>query len=717
MVWVAPSGSVFAYIGSTDSWGENGRLLKVALLELLPSECARSSFDLGHVQTTLSLASASVSIHYGMAASLSLCFHVDIDSDTIWVERLGSPGHWIDAYVHPVRPFLRRVTTSEEAHAFVGQDPERMEIVVQPDTLFTRSQFVGLVHMNSGSLVDDSLRLQGLIGFRELVADPITGRATGCLVGAGRGMAVTASKLAHRHGPVRVAACADSYPVSQARLQVDKQRSVIAIEVTSGLHETIDSCVGFLERQRLEVGPDPRSDRHQRWWAGFWGRSKIELSGTQDAELISEACACHRYLLASAGRGAYPIKFNGATFNVPDFENGTRYDADYRRWGGSYWFQNTRLMYWCLGPAGDLEFLPALADLYLANLPLARERCRLYFGHGGAFFPEAMTPWGTYNFGNYGWSREGKHVSYVENRYIRWYWLSGIELVHLLLDSHLRRPDIGLLRSHTEPLAREILRFYDEHYPRHDANGHMVMTPAQALETWHEATNPAPDIAGLRAVCRRLAGLAELDRGLRSLVDRVNRRLPDLPRGSRPGGEILLPAERFTMDKNMENPELYAVFPFGLFGVHRAGLGLARRTFAARRHRLSFGWSQDAVQAACLGMASDARRILAGFIAAPFSGYRFPGFWGPNYDWTPDMDHGSSITLATQRMLLQSTAETVDVMPAVPAEWEGSFVLHAHHALRVHGEFSRGRVTRVDLDGASSDAKLAIHDPQVTEAQ
>ena len=45
---------------------------------------------------------------------------------------------------------------------------------------------------------------------------------------------------------------------------------------------------------------------------------------------------------ACGGRGALPIKFNGSIFTV---DTG-KLDADFRQWGGCYWFQNTRLAYW-----------------------------------------------------------------------------------------------------------------------------------------------------------------------------------------------------------------------------------------------------------------------------------------------------------------------------------------------------------------------------------
>ncbi len=64
-----------------------------------------------------------------------------------------------------------------------------------------------------------------------------------------------------------------------------------------------------------------------------------------EGEIISQGYALQRFITACAGRGTYPIKFNGTLFTV-DFEG----DPDYRRWGPEYWLQNTRLMYWPRSP-------------------------------------------------------------------------------------------------------------------------------------------------------------------------------------------------------------------------------------------------------------------------------------------------------------------------------------------------------------------------------
>ena len=56
---------------------------------------------------------------------------------------------------------------------------------------------------------------------------------------------------------------------------------------------------------------------------------------------MGKRLAPQRFIDACAGRGRYPIKFNGSIFTVP--YPGEPGDADYPRWGPGYWWQNTRL--------------------------------------------------------------------------------------------------------------------------------------------------------------------------------------------------------------------------------------------------------------------------------------------------------------------------------------------------------------------------------------
>jgi hypothetical protein len=94
------------------------------------------------------------------------------------------------------------------------------------------------------------------------------------------------------------------------------------------------------------------------------GSEKVE----SDAMAVSRAYALQRYINACAGRGAYPIKFNGSIFTVDGFEKGQERGPDYRRWGPGYWWQNTRLPYISMCTSGDFEMTKPLYKMYCQDL-------------------------------------------------------------------------------------------------------------------------------------------------------------------------------------------------------------------------------------------------------------------------------------------------------------------------------------------------------------
>lgn len=49
-------------------------------------------------------------------------------------------------------------------------------------------------------------------------------------------------------------------------------------------------------------------------------------------------------------------------------EENENFDADYRRWGGPYWFQNTRLAYWPMLAGDDYEMMQPFPRLLGAEL-------------------------------------------------------------------------------------------------------------------------------------------------------------------------------------------------------------------------------------------------------------------------------------------------------------------------------------------------------------
>ncbi len=428
-----------------------------------------------------------------------------------------------------------------------------------------------------------------------------------------------------------------------------------------------------------------------------------------EASYVSQVYHLQRFITACAGRGRYPIKFNGSLFTVPPgpAEN----DPDFRRWGPGYWWQNTRLPYMSLCASGDFDLQRPLFRMYGEELlPLCKYRTRLYLGHGGAYYPECMMFWGAVFSETYGWTPfEQREDKLQESGWHKWEWVGGLELCWMMLDYYEHTLDRDFLRRTALPFSREILTFFDQHYPT-NAQGKMVMYPSQALETWWHCTNAVPELAGCAAVSERLRSLplGLVPASDHELLQRVLTKLPSLPLRDINGQKALAPAEFFAHKSNIENPELYAVFPFRLLAFNRPNADWALAALAHRWDRGHSGWRQDDIFMTYLGLAEDARQAVVSRARSHDPGERFFAFWGPNYDWTPDQDHGGVLMKAFQSMLLQTDGRRIFLFPAWPKEWDVEFKLHAPEQTTLEGIYRNGKIVSLEVKPKSRRQDVSI---------
>ena len=427
---------------------------------------------------------------------------------------------------------------------------------------------------------------------------------------------------------------------------------------------------------------------------------------------VTNGYILQRYMNASSGRGNSPIKFNGSIFTVdteslPGDFNG--FDADYRRWGGPYWWQNTRLPYWSMLESGDFELMKPLFNMYSDALPLRKLATEEYYNHKGAFFPETMYFWGTYVDANYGRNRTGLSPGMTENEYIRYYWQNGLEISLMMLDYYSFTKDQSFLSETLLPVVSEILDFYDFHWTRDD-QGKIHFDPAMSLETYKEAVNPLPEIVGIRKVCSELLKLSDTaimnsqKEQWRRLIDE----LPEVPMHTIDGDWVLSPAHEYSGKQNTENPELYAIFPYRAYGVGKSDLEMARKTFDRRTSKETGGWQQNAIKAAYLGLTEEAAGLTTTNFNNSNSSYRFPAMWGPNYDWTPDQDHGTVAMIALQRMLLQYDNDEIHLLAAWPVEWDVEFRLYAPEETIVGCKVRNGEIVSLQVTPESRRKDIVI---------
>ncbi len=430
------------------------------------------------------------------------------------------------------------------------------------------------------------------------------------------------------------------------------------------------------------------------------------------AAYVSQMYHLQRFISACAGRGAYPIKFNGSLFTVPA---GAEDDPDYRRWGPGYWWQNTRLPYFSMCASGDFDLMQPLWRMYAGEvLALSTFRTKLYCGHDGAFLPECIYFWGAIFSETYGWTPfEQRTDKLQESRYHKWEWVGGLELCWMMLDYYEHTLNREFLQSTVIPFAHEILTFFDQHY-KTDAQGKLVMHPSQAVETWWECTNPMPELAGCVAVTERLLSLSSdaAPAAERELWQRLRDKLPPLPLRDVDGGKALAPAEKFDLKRNIENPELYAVFPFRLVALGRPNPEWGIAALEHRWDKGHQGWRQDDIFMAYLGLTEDASKGLIDRARHHDPHERFPAFWGPNYDWTPDQDHGSVLMKTFQAMLLQTDGRRIFLLPAWPKDWDVEFRLRAPYQTVVEGTYRGGKLQWLKVTPESRRGDIVdLHKP------
>jgi hypothetical protein len=708
--WAEPTGDILLYLSKTDSWSEDGRLLKLGRLRFhLPGLSADS---LKTFRQALYVDQGLILLEWGEgSAKLSIKVWVDANQPIIRVECESNSAFDLKVSLELWRTERKEMDGNVFHHGAIGKLTEKEPLFVEPDHILDGGKDNLLwCHRNEYSVWENTLKHQGLDSLINQSTDPLINRTFGAAV-QGNGLSAFDRKTLSSNQPQQLF-CIKIYPVTAQTKTLD--------EWTEEVKKSKKKCEQTNWKNAFE--------QHCQWWKAFQERSWIHLSGPNEAQTVSRGYLLQRFMNACAGRGSFPIKFNGSLFNVdgifqesiPNKEMiGKPYDADFRLWGGGYWFQNTRLIYWSLLKTGDFEFIKPWWEMFLSALPLAKERAEVYHNIDGAFFPETMSFWGSYLNINYGYDREGKEPGEVDNRYIKRYWQGGLELCAFLLEVYEYTNAQEFLQEKALPLIKPILSFYRAYFTEKDNDGKIRLSNTQSLETWHHAVNPLPDIAGLQWV---LDHLLELPEDILSTKDQVEfttfrSELPSLPKRSYVWQKKtkLLPALEYDINSNLENPELYAVFPYRFFGVGKPEVDTGRFTYETRREKRSGGWHQDGLQAAVLGLTEEAQKEAIHNFSNINPNCQFPAFWGPNYDWTPDMDHGSVAVLTLQNMLMQSDGDKIILLPAWPEEWDCDFKLHAPKQTVLEGKISKGKIEKLTVSPKERSDHVYLLDPESSE--
>ena len=485
------------------------------------------------------------------------------------------------------------------------------------------------------------------------------------------------------------------------------------------LNQLADNTLKQTEKDRLKT---------IRWWNDFWRRSFIRINedkpdGSSKPWQVGRNYQVFRYQLGCNAYGAYPTKFNGGLFTYdPEFVDNKRNEtADFRRWGGgSFTAQNQRLVYWPMLKSGDIDMMTPQFDFYLRILKNAELRTKVYWGHEGACFTEQMENFGLPVAFEYNWKRPANFDPGVEyNNWIEYTWETVFEFCQMMLDAErFEHQDI----TRYIPLIESSLRFFDEHYQylsalrttkTLDADGHLVLYPSTAAETYKVAYNSVTAVCGLKSVLTRLLELDStkyLTTDSRKHWGEMLTRIPPIYFREMNGHKVIAPAQSFERINNTEIPQLYPVFPWGIYGVGKPDLQVAIDTWhfgierPEQKHYQS--WHQDNIFCARMGLTDEAADLAIKKLGN--SSRRFPTFWGPGNDWVPDHNWGGSGMIGLQEMLMQTDGKTILLFPSWPKAWDVTFKLHAPYQTTIEATLKDGKLLQLTVTPESRKADVKI---------
>lgn len=740
-VWVEENGDLLFFISKTDSWSDAGRLLKLGQVRvrLKPSLAARP------FRQVLQLKDGQITIQSGADGSVTkLRLWVDANRPVIHIE--GESQKNIEAEISLII-WRTADRVMQESDAALGVKDGGIPVIEKADVVLSQKENkIVWYHRNEATTVPLSMKVQGIERATNLVHDPLMNRTFGGCI-SGSGLAQTAAGDA----------------TQSLTTNVRTRRLDVAIYILSAQTATIEQWKEKLHDIITAEKSRNRSEAwaaHCNWWDSFWKRSWICVQTPEDktqasaaeldtrlheredlqligkkglhgdthviptvsaepaGQVVTRGYALQRFITAAGGRGSYPIKNDGSIFTVNTRNPQSLQDADYRVHGPLYWFLDAATT--TCGPmlrSGDFDLLKPLFSMYRDMVPMAKERTKLYYQHEGLFIPATVNTWGTFSNDDYGWNRGNLPLGQQNNIYVRWLWQGGIELSSMLLDYYEATQSKSFLRDTLMPIADGVVTFYDQHYKR-DGKGKIRIDPACALESCHNVVNPMPEIAGLRYVIPRLLALPEdvTTPALRKAWSATLADLPEVPMSGEGDKKVLVAAEVIYDRQGDEQPELYGVFPYRLYALGTPGFEIGRRSvekYVPEQIQTMYpfdgkvgGWRLNSIQAAYVGKADQAARMMVSNFASFDSRSRFPAFWGPNQVWTPDISHGGVSMTTLQAMLLQVEGKKIFLFPAWPKDWDVSFKLHALYNTTVEVEMRDGKMILLKITPESRTADV-----------
>ncbi|WP_229755245.1 DUF5703 domain-containing protein [Hymenobacter cavernae] len=700
-VWVE-KGEVLFYVARSGTFDENNALLKLGRvrLKLTPNPFEGQSF-----KQELVLQDGYVKIS-GANGPLSAQVNVwvDVFKPVVHLEVASNQKLSAEASYETWR-FEDHVPKGKENNANSYKWAPQGDVRTFQDSVLFQNQGVVFYHQNRPQTVFDVVvRQQGLEAIKPQLFNPLQNLIFG---GALQGHNMTPAGITNgQYLDTR-------YKGWKIKSQAPAKSHAIALVLNTAKTGSVAQWQASLQQTIKLASANSKAARQRTlaWWHDYWNRSFVFIDPGQKAAntprwQAGQNYQLFRYMLGCNAFGEYPTKFNGGlfTYDPSRVDSTLKFTPDFRNWGGgTHTAQNQRLVYWPMLKSGDADLMRPQFTFYQQLLRNAELRSETYWHHPGACFTEQLENFGLPNPAEYGWKRPADFDKGMEyNAWLEYEWDTVLEFCLMMLETERYA---GQDATAYLPFIESCLTFFDQHYQylarqrgakALDGAGHLVLYPSSGAETYKMAYNSTSTTAALRTVLTRLLELppSYLTEQKRKDWTAMLSRIPPLNFRNVDGHPMLAPAKLWERVNNTESPQLYPVYPWGLYGLGKAGLDTARNTYLydadVQKFRSHIGWKQHNIFAARLGLTQETAELTVQKLQD--SGRRFPAFWGPGYDWTPDHNWGGSGMIGLQEMLLQTDGRKIFLLPAWPKDWNVHFKLHAPYQTTVEAVVKDGKV-------------------------
>ncbi|MBM81237.1 MAG: hypothetical protein CMJ78_11685 [Planctomycetaceae bacterium] len=550
--------------------------------------------------------------------------------------------------------------------------------------------------------------------------------------------------------------------------QIDERTRVLVAPAKRGKRTVFIASAGSLGDRRANVRNDAFAilqsvkqqtyaqlrAEHLTWWHAFWGRTFVSLESEDGAAQAAQNWRTrHLYYMGSSSRGPLPPKWNGSLFATT---------GDNRQWGSQFWVWTTEMLYFPLAKADAIDLMDPYFDMYVGQLPRAKEAARQRWGSRGAYYPETTAFDGptvlpddvATEFRDVLLGRK-KHTELSQRaqdllrfdshlrvvafapRKGRYTWIShvassGSELAVQAWWRYRYTGDTKWLRTHAYPLLRGTVEFYRGLVKKAE-DGRYHISGTHAHEDFWGVKNSIMDLAAIRGTAPlaiRSAEILNVDADLRSRWQELLDNLAPYPMGRDPEAKALAGAALaedvwaagYLGDVNgQHNPEdvwLNPVFPFEDWTLETRNtkvdkivqktLDLAPRHNSVLKGAKLSTAIRTPIAVVRAGRGENLPAMLASYYAA-FSPLPngMSQFEGPT---APSVEHLGLLTTTLQDALIQSVSprpgdpEIIHVFPAWPKQWQASFRLLVRGGFLVSCSIRDDKVTSMEIESRGGEA-------------